>query len=45
MPRRVGYSLRSMKSGRWQLLVKGADGKFVGMGSYADKAANSPPLP
>lgn len=39
MPRRVGYSLRSMKSGRWQLLVKGADGKFVGMGSYADKAA------
>lgn len=38
MPRRVGYSLRLLKSGRWQLLVRGADGAHVGMGSYADKA-------
>ncbi len=39
MARRVGYSLRPLKSGRWQLLVRAADGAQVGVGSFADKAA------
>lgn len=39
MPRRVGYTVRQMKSGRWQLLVRAEDGEQVGMGTYADKAA------
>ncbi len=33
MARRVGYSLRPLKSGRWQLLVRAADGAQVASGS------------
>lgn len=38
MARRVGYGIRKLRSGRWQLLVRAADGAQVGMGSYASRA-------
>lgn len=36
--RRVGYSVRKMRSGRWQVLARDpASGEQIGMGTYADK--------
>lgn len=36
--RRVGYSVRKMRSGRWQLLVRDpSSGEQLGLGTYADK--------
>jgi integrase len=38
MPRRIGYGVRRMPSGRWQLLVRDpVSGKQIGMGTYADR--------
>jgi hypothetical protein len=37
MARRIGYSIRKLPSGRYQLLVRAADGKQVGVGSYTDR--------
>lgn len=36
--RRVGYTVRQMRSGRWQVMVTDAAGNRVGLGTYADKA-------
>lgn len=40
VPRRSGYSLRELRSGRWQVLLPDPEtGRFRGHGSYADKEA------
>lgn len=36
--RRIGYGLRRMRSGRWQVLVRAEDGTQVGMGTHSSKA-------